>query len=399
MKRKERSKKKQIKRKQVKLSYAHENQDFQGVFKINQALNTKDYHLLREIGQETGFLTDPIRRRVWPFLLRVSDKKTKKEGSLDTPHKDEEQVKLDVARSFNSYPKNVGEEEKDRLRAQLHRVIIHVLRSYPSLCYYQGFHDICSVFLLIFGEKRACQMMERVSLFYLRDTMFTTLEPVMRQLTMVDTLIRLKDKELHEFITEAGVLPYYCLSWVITWCSHDIESLENLSRLFDLFLTSNPLILVYFSAVVVLSKKEQVLALPCDTSTVHSFLTKFPTQVDIDLLCDQTVDLIRTYGVYELQCTSTIALDQYSAINRFEADWLSIETTEDLNQAVRRVIRLTREEKHDKPVTLVTTKPDESTHSILKRLLHNKKEMYTIFTLSAAIGIIALWIANSGLIK
>lgn len=45
-------------------------------------------------------------------------------------------------------------------------------------------------------------MLERVSLFYLRDVMFATLEPVMKQLTMIDTLICLQDKELHDFITE-----------------------------------------------------------------------------------------------------------------------------------------------------------------------------------------------------
>lgn len=64
MKRKERNKRKQAKRKTRQLS-AHENEEFQEIFKINQALSTKDYDLLREIGQETGFLSNPIRRRVW----------------------------------------------------------------------------------------------------------------------------------------------------------------------------------------------------------------------------------------------------------------------------------------------------------------------------------------------
>lgn len=108
-----------------------------------------------------------------PFLLHLSEKKIRKEGSLNSkhifcfnrtwmfifffffsvPHKDEEQVKLDVTRSFNSYPKSKGlgeikkcssnilldinEEEKEKLKVQLHRVILHVLRLYPSLHYYQ----------------------------------------------------------------------------------------------------------------------------------------------------------------------------------------------------------------------------------------------------------------------
>lgn len=59
-----------------------------------------------------------------PFLLHYSERKVKREGSLNSkrllvvylisnvffkkvPHKDEEQVKLDVARSFNAYPKSI----------------------------------------------------------------------------------------------------------------------------------------------------------------------------------------------------------------------------------------------------------------------------------------------------
>ncbi|KAL9551656.1 hypothetical protein PS6_004885 [Mucor atramentarius] len=59
------------------------------------------------------------------------------EGSLDVPHKDEEQVNLDVIRSFNSFPKNIDEEDKEKLQTHLKNVIVHVLRSYPSLHYYQ----------------------------------------------------------------------------------------------------------------------------------------------------------------------------------------------------------------------------------------------------------------------
>lgn len=63
---------------------------------------------------------------------------------------------------------DIDEEEKRKLEDELNHVIQHVLRSYPSLHYYQGFHDICSVFILLFGEKYASQLMTSVALFYLR---------------------------------------------------------------------------------------------------------------------------------------------------------------------------------------------------------------------------------------
>jgi hypothetical protein len=55
---------------------------------------------------------------------------------------------------------------------------------------------------LLFGEEYAKRMMETVALFYLRDAMFSSLEPILTQLTTVNTIIRLKDPELAEFIEE-----------------------------------------------------------------------------------------------------------------------------------------------------------------------------------------------------
>lgn len=38
--------------------------------------------------------------------------------------------------------------------------------------------------------------------FYNTDEMFTTMEPVLKQLTILDTLIKLEDTELYDFISE-----------------------------------------------------------------------------------------------------------------------------------------------------------------------------------------------------
>lgn len=64
MKRKQRKQRKQ-KKNVYREKPAQENQEFQDTFKINQALKTGNYELLREIGRETGFSSDAIRRRVW----------------------------------------------------------------------------------------------------------------------------------------------------------------------------------------------------------------------------------------------------------------------------------------------------------------------------------------------
>lgn len=68
MKKKQRKQRKQVKRREkqnYKDKSAQDNEEFKDTFKINQALNIKDYALLRTIGRETGFLSDAMRRRVW----------------------------------------------------------------------------------------------------------------------------------------------------------------------------------------------------------------------------------------------------------------------------------------------------------------------------------------------
>ncbi|KAI9333896.1 rab-GTPase-TBC domain-containing protein [Pilaira anomala] len=406
MKRKQRKQRRQ-KKNVYREKPAQENEEFKDTFIINQALRNGDYNLLREIGRETGFLNDAIRRRVWPFLLHCEDAEVQNvmEGTLEVPHKDEEQVKLDVVRSFNSFPKNLSPEDKVKLEGQLNRVITHVLRAYPSLHYYQGFHDICSVIILMFGEKFACKLMEPIALFYKRDEMCTTMEPVLKQLTILDTLIRLEDAELFEFITEAGVLPYYCLSWVITWCSHDLNNLEKIARVFDLFLCSNPLMTIYFSAAVVLSRREEILGLECEMSTVHSFLTKLPPDLDVDSICQKAVELEEKYGIYDIQCKSSVALDQTSTVNRFEKDWSKkrIESQEDLNCVLGEIMipMLTQPRE---PIQLVLDSDIQNQHSnsVLQKLKQlDKKDvaLYTLVTIGAGIGLIAMLMSNTDLMR
>ena len=56
------------------------------------------------------------------------------------------------------------------------------------------------------------------------------------------------DPELHEHILASEVQPYYALSWYITWFSHNVPELDQAARIFDVFLSSHPLMPLYFAA-------------------------------------------------------------------------------------------------------------------------------------------------------
>jgi Rab-GTPase-TBC domain len=56
------------------------------------------------------------------------------------------------------------------------------------------------------------------------------------------------DEDLAQCILKAGVLPYFALSWYITWFAHEVQSLPQIARLFDLFMASHPLMPLYAGA-------------------------------------------------------------------------------------------------------------------------------------------------------
>ncbi|KAI8079831.1 rab-GTPase-TBC domain-containing protein [Halteromyces radiatus] len=287
---------------------------------ILEAIQIQDLDKLRLLGrQPNGFVSNSLRRKVWPLLLHCPqwNKQNKK---YYMPHKDEQQVLLDVARSLGTYPKGLSEKKKKKLQKELNHVIVQVLRKYPKLHYYQGFHDVCTVFLLLFeSQEGASQLMGHVALFYLRDAMLESLEPILRELTLLDTLFRLEDEELHQFLQMTGVLPYYCLSWVITWFSHDLDDLPSIYQLFDVFLSSNPMMPLYASAALVMMHRDTILNhfSMDDPSTVHSYLSKLPQQrhLDVTRWIKWMVDLENKWNPLLVQKYGNVALDQVSSIN------------------------------------------------------------------------------------
>lgn len=57
------------------------------------------------------------------------------------------------------------------------------------------------------------------------------------------------DPELYRHVSSSGAPPYFALSWLITWFAHNVPALEQITRLFDLFLASHPLMPLYIAVI------------------------------------------------------------------------------------------------------------------------------------------------------
>jgi hypothetical protein len=181
------------------------------------------------------------------------------------------------------------------------------------LLYYQGYHDVASIFLSALGggttipelpssstpssssssnnmldlDQAAMSMgldlparvLCQVSRSHLRDSMrssFLQLQNALK-LALFPLLFKL-DRQVHDHLHACDMEPYFCLSWVITWFSHDVRDTELVKRLFDAFLVSHPLLPVYMTLAMMLHpvNRSSILETECDFASLHQCLANLP---------------------------------------------------------------------------------------------------------------------------
>jgi hypothetical protein len=176
--------------------------------------------VLCRLAMTKGLVSTETRKVAWPRVVGIHEiDKSRFRNAVDlnkkTPHKDAPVVDADCARSCWAFTSSWSDEDREELRVKLKRVInavvnVHNVQTqtqeqtqeqtrerdakddngdddaskkktkrrssnaskeketennqhhYQLIHYYQGFHDVCSVLLLVLGESRACAVAERV---------------------------------------------------------------------------------------------------------------------------------------------------------------------------------------------------------------------------------------------
>ncbi|KAL4975090.1 rab-GTPase-TBC domain-containing protein [Aspergillus desertorum] len=282
---------------------------------IRTACNLRDIDaLVSHATSEGGFLRDELRQLVWPILLQ-SDKDTQiklSPGSGLPPHRDEEQVQLDVNRSFVYYPE-CSDDELSARKLELSRVIRQVLRNYPVLCYFQGYHDIVQVLLLVLGEERSAPAVVCLSLFRIRDYMLPSLSPTVKHLQLIPAIIETADKALYQRLS--GIRPFFALSATLTLYAHNIRKYSDIARLFDFLLAWEPVVSIYLFVAIVLSRRKELLEIPEDEpEMLHFTLSKLPQPLDLECLISRAVQLFRDHPPESLSFGVWRKIPSYSVL-------------------------------------------------------------------------------------
>ncbi|KAL1900010.1 GTPase-activating protein gyp8 [Ceratocystis pirilliformis] len=298
---------------------------------IQEACNARDLPTLRRCAlSKGGFLKDYLRQSAWPLLLGDDVVEDAKEHPLDSswkdlePHHDENQVQLDVNRSFVYYPNGKTETELSAFKQELSDLMLEVLRRHPYLHYFQGYHDICQVFVLVFPYRRArAHAVSRLSLLRIRDFMLSSLRPTVSQLHLIPDILAAADAPLRRHL--AGVVdPFYALAGTLTMYAHNIERYGDIARLFDAMLAAEPAFSVYVFAYIILSRRGVLLDIPNDEQDVlHAVLSQVPQPLNVEGLISGTVALMEKYPPRSLPAWKRISayscLKTYSPLERCES--------------------------------------------------------------------------------
>lgn len=143
-----------------------------------------------------------------------------------------------------------GESEKqiDGRKQELSDLITGLLRRHPCLHYFQGFHDIAQVLLLVLGADQAAPLLARLSLLRIRDYMLPTFSASESHVQLLPAIVYATDPKLCQHL--ARLRPYFAIAATLTLYAHDIEEYGGISRLFDFLLAHEAVISVYMYATV-----------------------------------------------------------------------------------------------------------------------------------------------------
>ncbi|KAI9931790.1 hypothetical protein AWENTII_001560 [Aspergillus wentii] len=258
---------------------------------IRRACDQRDLDALVSYAtSEGGFLQDELRKLAWPILLQCDIHAGDLAAWEDLPpHVEEDQVQLDVHRSFVYYPR-CSEEELSLKKEELSSLIKQVLRNHPMLCYFQGYHDIVQVLLLVLGEQQAAPAVAQISLFRIRDYMLPSLTPALKHLQLIPAIIERADPGLRQHLS--GIKPFFALAATLTLYAHEIQEYSDIARLFDFLLAREPVVSIYLFAAIILFRKKELLAISVDEpEMLHFTLSKLPFPLDLDGLISRAVQL------------------------------------------------------------------------------------------------------------
>ncbi|CAK4707855.1 hypothetical protein LEN26_014535 [Aphanomyces euteiches] len=259
-----------------------------------------------------------FRKQVWPLLLGFSTDdvvsfysehhiKIQVPPFMATKHRDDTQIQMDVNRSLGGTRwSDVKGLKRTTKRKALFSLVHAAMCVSKEVHYYQGFHDVASVFLVAVGMPLSIPLVARMAQTYLGEPTRSNFDTVLPLFRYLYPLLQSQDPALYKHIASSVDHAYFALPWVITWFSHDIDSFQDVARLYDVLLASHPIFSLYVSAALILLHRDTILACDADFGILHTTLQNLPSSMDVE----ETIQY--AYLLYENIPPEDLAVNQTS---------------------------------------------------------------------------------------
>ena len=120
--------------------------------------------------------------------------------------------------------------------------------------------------------------------------MLPSLSPSLAHLRLLPSILYATDAKLCQHLSQTQ--PFFALAATLTLYAHDIQEYGDIARLFDFLLAQEAVVSVYFFAVIILSRREELFEIPADEpEMLHSVLSKLPKPLDLEALISRTMTL------------------------------------------------------------------------------------------------------------
>lgn len=114
----------------------------------------------------------------------------------------------------------------------------------------QGFHDVCYTCLAVLGPDEAFAVLKQLVPKHFNVFMQETMDATSETLQLVFDLLQLTSPEIWFRFRALNFEPFFTLSWFLTWFTHILSDSNDIHRLYDLFMASEPSMLIYLSVSV-----------------------------------------------------------------------------------------------------------------------------------------------------
>lgn len=202
-------------------------------------------------------------------------------------------------------------------KVTLFNLIVKVLRVNSMLHYFQGYHDIAQVFLLVLGEEAAFNAVSRVSLLRIRDYMLSSLGPSTRHLQLIPAILKCTDPGLAEHLSRTP--PYFALSSVLTLYAHEIQRYTDIARLYDFILAHEPVMTIYLFVALIMRRRSELLEIE-DQDMLLFVLSKLPQPLDLQALIDEALQIFEAHPPETLPGRAWQRISSYSVLKTSRKD-------------------------------------------------------------------------------